>query len=733
LTVVDKRLSEFLEELQSASSPAAFGGESRIENGKSNVAPSANGRTVAAEQLAACSLELAAHEASSPVKILVVGSSSFVGVYVLRPLKRMLYELPVKFISAANGKEALARCQTDNFDFVITSIDMPEMDGLQFAAALRKRESYKTTPIFVVSSQSPRDYCKLSWALQDSVVNRSFLPFNAGQELAEVIKKSIRASSSPLQLKKLLFVVTLLAVFAAPAFAQTPATQPVDSAYSAYKARQDSLYRQLDSLAVAIDSGYASYGRSLDTLMDLTEQAIKDATLLHAKLDSFLRTKKASALKAQARQDSLFFVRSMTTHAQRLLGIKENQPIRIVTTEARLPDLEGKTIDWTAYRIFVQQNDGAYKELTAEVKIPQPDGSKKKQSVVKVLFPQTWGKIEAGLATIEKLPQPDGAVKEQLTLIDRLITLEYFVRESLKAQPKEEYRIDWSKGIWIPVVVLAVIWLAIHLWASAEKRPTNKDDDNASSPLIELPTPNSQLLTNSQEPRAKSYIGSSPINLSQQLQGSSPLGRVYPINTINNSNNQRPQFLLFKKEATALAARLKGGSDYEDYIMQSIISLQKAINRFRGNKISDERIYGLGRKMLKLEDEFSVVLSRTVELLKLMHKNWPGLHCESIFSLISNLVAPSARMELVSERIKYGQSRIIAMQKIIDALLSAGYDEAKAYSFLSEIVWEFNTYYSSAYWKALHQWLGIQFDLSSIASIRKFFKEIRGLNIRYPE
>lgn len=52
---------------------------------------------------------------------------------------------------ANNGKEGITLAKSTQFDVIITDIQMPEMDGLEFVAEIRKNKSYAQTPILIVT------------------------------------------------------------------------------------------------------------------------------------------------------------------------------------------------------------------------------------------------------------------------------------------------------------------------------------------------------------------------------------------------------------------------------------------------------------------------------------------------------------------------------------------------------------------------------------------------------
>jgi CheY-like chemotaxis protein len=54
--------------------------------------------------------------------------------------------------SATNGLEAIESLQDQPVDLVITDINMPEMDGLEFLRWLRKDETFHDIPVIVLTA-----------------------------------------------------------------------------------------------------------------------------------------------------------------------------------------------------------------------------------------------------------------------------------------------------------------------------------------------------------------------------------------------------------------------------------------------------------------------------------------------------------------------------------------------------------------------------------------------------
>ena len=58
-----------------------------------------------------------------------------------------------KVIEAVNGKDALDKLHDNEPEMIITDLRMPNMDGMEFAIELRKKEQYKHLPLVMLTSE----------------------------------------------------------------------------------------------------------------------------------------------------------------------------------------------------------------------------------------------------------------------------------------------------------------------------------------------------------------------------------------------------------------------------------------------------------------------------------------------------------------------------------------------------------------------------------------------------
>lgn len=82
--------------------------------------------------------------------ILSVDDSASIRQLVTFTLQKEGYQI----LEAVDGQDALAKIRTKAVDMVITDLNMPNMDGIELISALRKDQSFKFTPIVMLTTES---------------------------------------------------------------------------------------------------------------------------------------------------------------------------------------------------------------------------------------------------------------------------------------------------------------------------------------------------------------------------------------------------------------------------------------------------------------------------------------------------------------------------------------------------------------------------------------------------
>jgi len=86
------------------------------------------------------------------LKVLIVDDSSVMRKIVERSLRQAGLEIEV-VKEAGNGAEALAEVQNSSFDLILSDINMPAMDGLEFLRSLAAVPSAKDTPVVMITTE----------------------------------------------------------------------------------------------------------------------------------------------------------------------------------------------------------------------------------------------------------------------------------------------------------------------------------------------------------------------------------------------------------------------------------------------------------------------------------------------------------------------------------------------------------------------------------------------------
>lgn len=115
-------------------------------------------------------------------KILTVDDSASIRQMLSFTLSKVGYEVD----GAMDGKDGLAKAGSQKFDLVITDLNMPNMDGIQMIAAIRKLPAYAYTPILMLTTES--EPAKKDEGRKAGATGWIVKPFNSDQLVAAVQK-----------------------------------------------------------------------------------------------------------------------------------------------------------------------------------------------------------------------------------------------------------------------------------------------------------------------------------------------------------------------------------------------------------------------------------------------------------------------------------------------------------------------------------------------------------------
>ena len=91
------------------------------------------------------------------IRALIVDDSGVMRKIVERSLRQAGLELSEVW-EAANGLEALAVLQEKTPDLILSDINMPSMDGLEFVRQLRGVESAKGIPVVMITTEGSESH-----------------------------------------------------------------------------------------------------------------------------------------------------------------------------------------------------------------------------------------------------------------------------------------------------------------------------------------------------------------------------------------------------------------------------------------------------------------------------------------------------------------------------------------------------------------------------------------------
>lgn len=100
---------------------------------------------------------------------------------------------PTKIVEAESGFEALRFLPREDFDLVVTDINMPDINGLELVSFIKNNEKYASIPLVIVSTEgSERDREKGLGLGADAYLVKPFDP----DDLRRVVTDLLAASGS---------------------------------------------------------------------------------------------------------------------------------------------------------------------------------------------------------------------------------------------------------------------------------------------------------------------------------------------------------------------------------------------------------------------------------------------------------------------------------------------------------------------------------------------------------
>ena len=120
----------------------------------------------------------------SEVRALIVDDSSVMRKIVERSLRQAGLESLVVF-EAGSGIEGLEVLRSKKVDLILSDINMPSMDGLEFVRQLRSQQLAPEVPVVMITTESSEEHVKQ--AIQAGAKGYIRKPFTADQVKERVL------------------------------------------------------------------------------------------------------------------------------------------------------------------------------------------------------------------------------------------------------------------------------------------------------------------------------------------------------------------------------------------------------------------------------------------------------------------------------------------------------------------------------------------------------------------
>jgi len=120
----------------------------------------------------------------SGIRTLIVDDSSVMRKIVERALRQAGLD-PLEVHEACSGTEGLEVLRTKQVDLILSDINMPSMDGLEFLRQIRAQQLALGVPVVMITTESSEDHVKA--AIQAGARGYIRKPFTAEQVKERVL------------------------------------------------------------------------------------------------------------------------------------------------------------------------------------------------------------------------------------------------------------------------------------------------------------------------------------------------------------------------------------------------------------------------------------------------------------------------------------------------------------------------------------------------------------------
>jgi two-component system chemotaxis response regulator CheY len=123
------------------------------------------------------------------IRALIVDDSSVMRKIVERCLRQAGVELS-QVLEASNGAEALALVNSNQFDLILSDINMPVMDGLEFVRNMQAIENSKDTPIVMITTEGGEKHVVEALSLgAKGYIRKPFTPEQVKEHVLPVLRR----------------------------------------------------------------------------------------------------------------------------------------------------------------------------------------------------------------------------------------------------------------------------------------------------------------------------------------------------------------------------------------------------------------------------------------------------------------------------------------------------------------------------------------------------------------